>query len=337
MDSAALPFARDHTISRVSFVIPVRTDAERLERCLNSIERTQQRARPQVVVVDNGSLDDSAERAERAGALVLRLPGLPVGELRNRGAQAASGDVLAFVDADHEIDPAWIEAALEDLQDPAVAVVGNLCEAPREGTWVQHMYDRLRGRIVGRHDVDWLGSGNMAIRRQAFEAVNGFDATLESCEDVDLCYRLKQRGFRIVGDDRLRSVHLGDPATLRALFRAELWRGRNNLRATLRTGPGIRDLPSLLMPVATMAFLAASVAGVVGLAIGRPGLLWLSLAGIVAIALLRLAKMMLRTPGLEMSALPAAFAVALTYELARAAALVVRAPHYRAAVRSSTT
>ena len=79
-------------------------------------------------------------------------------------------------------------------------------------------------------------SGNLAVKRTAFQAIGGFDAALEACEDVDFCQRLRRAGWRLVGDERLESVHLGDPPTLAALFRAERWRGRDNLRVSLR-GP----------------------------------------------------------------------------------------------------
>src|SRR5215212_9084481 len=93
----------------VSFIVPVRNDAERLERCLASIRRADYpHDRLELVVADNGSTDGSDRVAREAGALVLSLPRLRVAEMRNRAVAASRGDVIAFVDADHEIDPVWI-------------------------------------------------------------------------------------------------------------------------------------------------------------------------------------------------------------------------------------
>ena len=86
--------------------------------------------------------------------------------------------------------------------------------------WVQQHYDGLRARTTGREDVTWLGSGNFAVKRADFERVGGFNASLTACEDVDLCNRLRLAGGRIVADPELRSVHFGDPRTLKALFLA---------------------------------------------------------------------------------------------------------------------
>ena len=129
----------------VSFIIPVRNDAARLRRCLDSIERNRAAfADFEVVVVDNGSTDDTAEVASAAGARVLSLPGLRVSELRNRGAAAATGSILAFVDADHELVPTWAASAADVLQRAEIGAAGALYSAPRRGTWVQRMYGSPR-------------------------------------------------------------------------------------------------------------------------------------------------------------------------------------------------
>ena len=108
------------------------------------------------------------------------------------GKRLAARLHLAFVDADHEIAPTWTKAAVASLAEDVDGAAGALCVPPPEGTWVQQMYGALRGRTRGRSEVTWLGAGNLAVRRTAFMQVGGFDATLESCEDVDLCHRLRQ-------------------------------------------------------------------------------------------------------------------------------------------------
>src|SRR5262245_55400306 len=212
----------------VSFIIPVRDDAFSLARCLSSIRKNgYPRDRLEFIVADNGSTDRSAEVARTHGARVLPLPGMRVPGLRNRAAAAARGDVLAFVDADHEISPDWIASAVDLLRDQRVAAVGALCSAPPGGTRIQRLYGLMRGRTSGRRDTSWLGSGNLAVRRTAFEKLGGFDESLDTCEDVELCQRLRAVGWRIVADERLGSVHAGDPKTLRELFVSERWRGRD--------------------------------------------------------------------------------------------------------------
>lgn len=307
---------------RISFVIPVRNDAVRLRRCVTSIVANCYPAdRVEIIVADNGSHDDSAAVATQAGARVVSLPGLLVSELRNRAAEYATGEILAFVDADHEIAPEWLACAAATFSDPTIAAVGALCEAPKDGTWVQRTYDLLRRRSVGLRDVDWLGSGNMAVRRSHFAAVGGFDTGLHTCEDVDLCRRLRQVGLRIVQDTRLRNVHFGDPSTLRDLFRGELWRGRDNLRVSFRGPMTLSELPSALLPIAELGLLSIAIAGI---ALGPKRLIvsGLALGVILLTAAARAAKMVYGHGRRSPLVYGQAFAVAATYDLARAIALI---------------
>jgi len=237
--------------------------------------------------------------------------------------------MLAFVDADHEVFPGWFEAAVEVLADEHVGAVGATCLPPSAGTWVQRMYGRLRGRSAGRADVEWLGSGNLVVRRTAFDQVAGFDETLRVCEDVDFCHRLRLAGWRLVSDDRLKNVHHGDPSTLKDLFRGELWRGRDNLRVSLRYLT-LRGLPSLAIPLID---LTAMVALLLGLALWRLSALWVAagmIGVIIGLAVLRALRMIAADGPRGFVAVVQALLVAGTYDTARALALVVRAKHRRA-------
>jgi len=299
--------------------------------CLDSLPRGSSDEPVETVVVDNGSSDESPVVARRFGAVVLDVPDKRVSELRNMGAAKASGALLAFVDADHELGQGWLTAAARDMADPAVGAVGAMCLPPKNGTWVQQMYGYLRGRTIGHSDVGWLGAGNMVVRRTAFEQVGGFDAALEACEDVDLCRRLLGAGWRIVGDEHLVNFHLGDPATLRALFRGERWRGRDNIRVSLRGPLSLRDLPSILTPIVELAALITLVASPAALLLKWSPWPIATVAAIVVAGLtaLRTARMAGRARRFGPGFLGQAFVVALTYDLARAVALVSRAAHHR--------
>src|SRR4051794_32625418 len=94
-------------VPRLSFIVPVRNDAVRLRTCLESIRASSARFPCEMLVVDNGSTDNSADVAKQAGARVIAMPGGRVSELRNAAAREAAADVLAFVDADHELAREW--------------------------------------------------------------------------------------------------------------------------------------------------------------------------------------------------------------------------------------
>jgi hypothetical protein len=249
---------------------------------------------------------------------VLPLPGLRVGDLRNRAAASSRGEILAFVDADNEIISGWMSAAVDALADDAVGAVGAPYHSPSPGTWVQRSYDRLRRHPTTREPVDWLGSGNMAIRRTVFEEVGGFDTSLETCEDVDLCRKLRHRGYTLLADHRMKNVHYGDPRTLGQVFYGELWRGRDNIRVSLRAPLAGRTLVSAAIPVANLIAACALLAGLAagpGLGFTIASATAVYLAGVIA---LRAAVM---TRASRLSEWPKACAVAVAYEAGRALAL----------------
>lgn len=314
----------------VCFVIPVRDDAARLRRCLTSIRCNQsKRAVIQIVVADNGSLDDSAIVATVFGARVINIGGSPVSRIRNLAAATVDSELLAFVDADHEISDSWVEAAVELMSDPQIGGVGALCLPPPSGSRVQMLYGSLRGRTLGRGDVTWLGSGNLVIRRSVFQELGGFDETLETCEDVDLCQRIRARGWRLVGDERLVNYHLGDPATLGAVFTSERWRGRDNLRVSLRRMPALRDWPSIVIPIVGAMSLLALPAGLLLMPFSFWSGLLLAIAAVTVVlglSGLRALRMISRGAG-RLGSLGLVFAVALAYDLGRACSLLLPARH----------
>jgi GT2 family glycosyltransferase len=311
----------------ISFVIPVRDDAVRLRLCLERITgAAPPDVRVELVVADNGSVDGSAGVAREFGATVLDLPGASVGALRNEGARRASGDVLAFVDADNEIVDGWIAAALDGLAMKRTGAVGAPYHPPSPGTWVQRRYDGLRRHPKDLEIVEWLGSGNMALRRGVFEEVGGFDTALETCEDVDLSRKLRAHGYVLLADRRMKNVHHGDPETLRDVFFGELWRGRDNIRVSLRRPLSARTVTSAFIPLANLGALGLVAAGLAmgtgaGLVIAAGAVA--QIAGVVALRASAIAR-----PGTGAS-WPGALAVAGAYEAGRAFALAGRFGHAR--------
>jgi cellulose synthase/poly-beta-1,6-N-acetylglucosamine synthase-like glycosyltransferase len=313
----------------VSFIVPVRNDAKRLRQCLQSIAAVRYPAgRTEVIVIDNGSIDDSAAVARAAGATTLEARGVGPASLRNLAARHATGTILAFVDADHEISSGWLDAAAAAFRLPGVAAVGALPEPPTDGTWVQRWYGVLRGRSLGRREVAWLGAGNLAVRSDIFAGLHGFDGSLDTCEDVDLCQRLRQAGYHILGDERLGSVHHGDPATLRDLFSGELWRGRDNLRVSLRD-PSWRGLPSLLIPVVQAAVLSASALWLLVSPRANPMLPAAGIALFAGLVSARAFMLLTRLGRWTAGSALRALAVAAAYDLGRAGSLLVKVGYRR--------
>jgi GT2 family glycosyltransferase len=184
----------------VSVVVPARDASGALPRLLASLaSQTLGREAFEVVVVDNASTDDTAGVASRAGARVVR-EGQPSRALaRNAGVAAAGGDRVAFIDAECEADPGWLAALVACLEgSPLVAGPVRLRLPGRPG--VLERFDAL-WRFHQREHVErdgWAASANLGIRREALEAIGGFDPAYRHIgEDVDLCLRAVAAGFPI--------------------------------------------------------------------------------------------------------------------------------------------
>jgi glycosyltransferase involved in cell wall biosynthesis len=191
----------------VSVVIPTYRHADFvLDAVCSALTQTYEPL--EVIVVDDGSPDDTAARlaplAESGRIRYVRQPNAGVAAARNRGAALARGEYLAFFDDDDLLYPdalAWRVAALE--RDPALAFVYGACAPFADGTAPApppvESVDRAVGAVRPLDPLRYLvrchmvTPGQAVIRRDAFEAVGGFDASFWGADDWDLWLRLLER------------------------------------------------------------------------------------------------------------------------------------------------
>jgi glycosyltransferase involved in cell wall biosynthesis len=231
-----------------SIIIPARNEQAHIGRCLDSLLNLDWvRNEYEIIVVDNGSEDMTVHIARERNAKVYVKPGLTVAALRNFGADAASGEILAFLDADCTVHENWLRNAAVYLNSTDVACFGSPPVAPHDSTWVQRAWFQVR-RKKTQGDSEWLESMNMFVRRYTFLAAGGFNEELATCEDYDLSLRLKRIGG-LFADERIVAVHHGEATTIRQFFRKEIWRGTGNLHGVKSHGISWKELPSIAFPV----------------------------------------------------------------------------------------
>lgn len=183
-------------MTTLSVVIPVLDDARMLRACLAALA-AQSRPADEIIVVDNGSVDDSVAVARAAGARVIRsdAPGIP--SATATGFDAASGEIIARLDADSVPPRDWlerIEGSLVDASLTAITGPGDFYGGSRLDHWLgEHVYLAGYFRVVG-----WmlghppLFGSNFAIRRSAWVRVRTrvHRETPLMHDDLDLSYQL---------------------------------------------------------------------------------------------------------------------------------------------------
>jgi len=226
------------------------------------------------------------------------------------------------VDSDVELSLYWAEHSLAAFHDPTVVATGCFPEVPGEATWVQQAWDiHQRGRQTATsRPISWLPSMNLVVRRKAFWAVGGFNEQLETAEDVDLCYRLQQRGT-ILWNPAMKAIHWGEARDLATFWRKEAWRGTGNLCGVFSHGFCWAELPSLAYPLYTLTLVVAFLLGCFA-DFGQGQLLYSPLSlGLLCLPALLLAigtASLARRP----AAFPSLFLLYLIYGLARAYSVI---------------
>lgn len=203
------------TPQSVSVIVPVRNGGEKFRCCLLSILAARQKPE-EVIVVADGDTDGSGVMAASMGIRVISTGPSPLGPAgaRNAGAQAATGDILFFVDADVEMHHDCVGLVRKFfVKNPSMAAaIGSYDDAPFETNFFSqyknlfHRYTHQRARSEA--STFWGACG--AVQREVFFETGGFDErfTRPSIEDIELGYRLKKSGHRIRLLKNLQVKHL---------------------------------------------------------------------------------------------------------------------------------
>lgn len=242
---------------QVSFavVIPAYNEGENIPRVLAALSDNRAAVGPfEVVVVDNLSTDATVERARQAGCRVLENDSggrLTISALRNRGARAVGGEVLAFLDADMLVPSDWLAVAAERFAGGFQGAFGFVDTVPAEANWVARTWGiRAQQEVRQERAVDFLPGRNLLISRTVFDALGGFDETLTTNEDKDLTYRIALAGFPVLQLPAPPVIHLGYEKSFGEFVRKEFWRQSSTLSFARKHGWAWRTLRNPLLSLA---------------------------------------------------------------------------------------
>ena len=170
----------------ISVIIPAFNEEEHIANTISAL-KLYAPINTEVIVIDNGSTDDTPQIAESLGATVIIKTDTTIAGLRNAGVEISSGNILVFIDADVTVTQEWGEYlkthTIESLAKHPMQVTGSRCLAPKDGKWLNtHWFNLLTS-----YDAPYVNSGHLITTRELFDAIDGFSSELKTAEDYDFC------------------------------------------------------------------------------------------------------------------------------------------------------
>ena len=258
-----------------SIIIPALNEGKLIGTCIRTItENGFTKEKYDILVMDNGSTDDTVSIARGCGAKVLICDRTKsIAAMRNKGAAATSGEVLAFIDADIEVPPNFLEVAAQHFDDHFRGALGFVDDVPQEAGWVGRVWGGVqmlkRPRVMA---VDNLPGRNLLVNRSVFEEIGGFDEVLTTGEDKDFCMRIVKAGYKVISMPSPTPIHRGYEPDLITFIRKEFWRQGSALSLAQRHHYRLRSLRNPLLGLWHLVWGGAFIFGV--FFSGRHGWMW---------------------------------------------------------------
>jgi O-antigen biosynthesis protein len=195
------PFAAVERWPPASVIVCSRNGAQTIEETLTHLARLDY-PDYEVIVVDDGSTDATGEIARKFDVRLISTEQSGLSSARNTGLAAATGEVVAYIDDDAYPDSHWLRyLALKLLRSDHVGVGGPNLAPPGDGP-ISECVANAPGNpthvLISDHLAEHIPGCNMAFRRRSLQEIGGFDCRFRAtADDVDLCWRIQDRGWTI--------------------------------------------------------------------------------------------------------------------------------------------
>ncbi len=198
---AEVPFRSSLQAPRVSVVVCAHNEEQRIGETLEVVSKLQY-SDYETIVVDDGSTDQTARIAERYNARVISTENRGLSNARNVGLQASTGEIVAYIDADAYPDSHWLQYLVATLLSGGHAGVGGPNILPENDGLIAECVANAPGGpihvLISDGEAEHIPGCNMAFRKSLLEDVGGFDPQFRAAgDDVDLCWRLQERGWTL--------------------------------------------------------------------------------------------------------------------------------------------
>ena len=198
---AEIPFPPDLNWPSISVVVCSYNGSRTIRHCLEGLKKVEY-PNFEVIVVNDGSTDGTEAIAKEYGFRVISIPNGGLSNARNVGMRASKGEIVAYIDDDAIPDPQWLTYLAQTFLTTDHAGVGGPNIPPESDGPIAECVANSPGGPVHVLLTDKIAEHipgcNMAFRKAALEAIDGFDARFRIAgDDVDLCWRIQQQGWTL--------------------------------------------------------------------------------------------------------------------------------------------
>jgi len=195
----------------ISVIVPVYNGERTIRDCLDSLMAQEISQSYEILCVDNASTDRTLQILEEYKGRITTLHEKKRGPAaaRNRGLQNASGKIIAFTDADCVVAKDWLANLIASLEDPAIGIAGGRILSKEPCNHIEKFGEEIHdhSKAIELYRPPYAITMNWASRLSVLKEFFFFDENLLRCEDVDLSYRIFQKGYRLIFNPKAIVYH----------------------------------------------------------------------------------------------------------------------------------
>jgi glycosyltransferase involved in cell wall biosynthesis len=241
----------------ISFIIPHKGREQFLQKTLESItlQGIDLSLLEVIIVTQNDRLTDKTLGFQQNLALSVFTKPVSdsISSLRNFGVEKASGEFLAFLDADIYLSTNWAQCMLDTLNEIDSRVITSAVQINGPDAPPLEKIRTALSNAVTDHNVNFLPGRNLFLTRETFYEAGGFPGHLITCEDYYFTDKANQLGD-LYYTSKASYIHLGEDKDFKEMYKKEIWRGQSNLLSIKGRSIPLNEIPSFIIPIAILLF-----------------------------------------------------------------------------------